>query len=176
MRGLPSCGKSYTARVLAQAGGIVLETDEFFYTQVGDDPTKFDWSDDLLPQARQWNLDCFRKAMLHRISPIIIDRGNGRNRETWEYARLALTNGYCVELKEPDSPQWRAVRELLADKVANQAALDDWADRLAEMSRATHRVPTTTIKRWMAAWQLDLTVAQILSLGKLSTNFPGSTR
>jgi hypothetical protein len=63
MRGLPSCGKSYTARALAQAGGLILETDEFFFTQVGDDPTKFDWSDDLLLQARKWNLNRFRNAL-----------------------------------------------------------------------------------------------------------------
>lgn len=164
MRGLPSCGKSYTARALAQqSGGLILETDEFFYTQVGNDPTKFDWSDDLLPQARKWNLDRFRDALARRISPIIIDRGNGRNRETLEYAQLAVDNGYQVELKEPNSPQWLAIRELLANKSANQVALDDWADRLAQMSRATHRVPASTIKKWMAAWRIDLTVSDILA-------------
>jgi hypothetical protein len=163
MRGLPSCGKSYTARALAEGGGLVLETDEFFYTQVGDDPTRFDWSDDLLPQARKWNLDRFRAALAQRISPIIIDRGNGRNPETLEYACLAVDHGYRVELKEPNSPQWLAIRELLADKTANQAALDEWAERLAKMSRATHRVPASTIKKWIAAWRIDLTVSDILA-------------
>ncbi len=41
MRGLPSCGKSYTARLLMRDGGVVLETDEYFCTQVGTDPKKF---------------------------------------------------------------------------------------------------------------------------------------
>ena len=40
MRGLPTCGKSHTARKLAADQGVVLETDEYFLTQVGQDPTK----------------------------------------------------------------------------------------------------------------------------------------
>ncbi len=124
---------------------------------------KFDWSDDLLPQARQWNLARFRDALAQRISPIVVDRGNGLNRETWEYAQLAVANGYRLELKEPDSPQWLTIRALLANKAANQAALDEWARRLAEMSRATHRVPAKTIRSWMNSWRLDLTVDRILA-------------
>ena len=63
MRGLPSCGKSATARTLIQSGGIVLETDEYFYTQVGDDPTHYDFSEALLPAARRWNFERFQQAV-----------------------------------------------------------------------------------------------------------------
>ena len=49
MRGLPACGKSHEARRLAGTEGIVLETDEYFYTQVGNDPASYDYSDELLP-------------------------------------------------------------------------------------------------------------------------------
>src|SRR5687768_12834933 len=35
MRGLPSCGKSTTAKKLAGDTGVICETDEYFYTQVG---------------------------------------------------------------------------------------------------------------------------------------------
>ena len=52
MRGLPGCGKSHMARRLAGDAGIVLETDEYFYTQVGNDPTSYDYDGDLLPAAR----------------------------------------------------------------------------------------------------------------------------
>ena len=40
MRGLPACGKSHSARKLAGAEGVVLETHEFFYPQVGSDPLR----------------------------------------------------------------------------------------------------------------------------------------
>lgn len=52
MRGLPACGKSHTARRLAGEQGIMLETDQYFYTHVGDDPTSYDYSEALLPAAR----------------------------------------------------------------------------------------------------------------------------
>ncbi len=162
MRGLPSCGKSHTARTLIASGGVVLETDEYFYTQVGADPTHFDYSEALLPSARSWNFARFQEAVARGISPIVVDRGNGLNVETQQYARYAADRGYQVQLREPDSPWWVEIRRLLEDKHANEAALRSWAGRLAEMSQATHRVPASTILHWMAAWRLDITVEDIL--------------
>ena len=46
MRGLPACGKSHRARRLAGPDGVVLETDAYFYTQVGDDPASYDYRDE----------------------------------------------------------------------------------------------------------------------------------
>ena len=40
--------------------------------------------------------------------------------------------------------------------------LYQWADRLSEMSRQTHRVPASTIRHWMDHWKHDLTVRDIL--------------
>jgi len=162
IRGLPSCGKSHTARRLAGAAGVVLETDEFFYTQVGTDPTQYDYSDSLLPTARLWNFDRFQEAVGRGVSPIVVDRGNGLNIETRQYARHAVAHGYQVELREPESPWWQEIRLQLEDKHSKQKSLRAWAERLAEMSRTTHRVPAQTILRWMAAWQADLTIDDIL--------------
>ena len=52
-------------RVLFRSGsqGIVLETDEYFYAEVGKDPASYDYSKELLPIARQWNFARFREAI-----------------------------------------------------------------------------------------------------------------
>lgn len=162
MRGLPSCGKSYTARKLAGDTGIVCETDQYFYTEVGEDPTEFDDRADLMDAARKWNLDRFRRALEAGISPIVVDRGNGLSTESQIYARLALEHSYCVQLYEPESPWWPEIRALLRDKARNQALLDQWAVRLAQASRSSHRVPVSNIKRKMDGWVCDLTVEDIL--------------
>jgi len=163
MRGLPSCGKSYTARTLCTEGGIICETDEYFYTQVGHDPYQYDYHRDLLPEARRWNLERFKGAVDDGVSPIVVDRGNGRNQESEVYARYAVERGYRVELKEPESEWWKEIRVLLKYKDVTREILYDWADCLAEMSQQTHRVPAATIRHWMDHWKYDLTVEEILN-------------
>ncbi len=162
MRGLPSCGKSTTARELVQSGGIVLETDQFFNQMVGRDPTQYHYDPARLDEARRWNLGRFKKSLVDRIDPIVVDRGNGRNKETRRYLELARDHGYQVELKEPDSPWWRELRILLKYReFVDPVLFDRYAHWLAEKSQATHRVPAETIRQWMAGWKSELTVDEI---------------
>jgi hypothetical protein len=163
MRGLPSCGKSHTARRLAGEKGTVLETDQYFYTQVGDDPARYDYREDLLPEARRWNFRRFQLAIAQGVSPIVVDRGNGLNVETQQYACYAVEHGYRVELREPESDWWREIRALLKHEAASRDRLYQWADRLAAMSRSTHRFPAAKIRRWMDSWRADLTVEEIMN-------------
>ena len=163
MRGLPSCGKSHMARRLAGSTGVVLETDQYFYTQVGTDPSKFDYSDELLPAARKWNFERFRAALERDITPVVVDRGNGRNEESRKYAQLAVDFGYRLALREPDSEWWQEIRVLLKYKQHTRPVLQEWAKKLAKLSRSTHRVPESTILRWMEGWKHDLTVDDILN-------------
>ncbi|MGB7347714.1 MAG: AAA family ATPase [Pirellulaceae bacterium] len=164
MRGLPSCGKSHTARSLVGPDGVVLETDQYFYTCVGDDPAHYDYQSDLLDDARSWNLKRFRQALSQGVSPIVVDRGNGLNQESCEYILIAQEHSYAVELREPDSPWWIELRVLLKYKQYVAPELfDAWAEKLAESSKQTHRVPAETIRRWMQAWRSDLTVNDILA-------------
>ncbi|MBI3462891.1 MAG: AAA family ATPase [Planctomycetes bacterium] len=170
MRGLPSCGKSYTARKLAGDTGVVCETDEYFYTQVGDDPTRYNYREDLLEAARSWNFERFRRAVDAGISPIVVDRGNSPCLESQRYARYAVERGYRVELKEPESAWWQEIRVLLKYKKITKVILYKWADRLARMNRSTHRVPASTIRRWMDRWRYDLTVEEILNYRPLNND------
>jgi hypothetical protein len=162
MRGLPSCGKSFTARKLAGDTGIVCETDEYFYTEVGEDRTSFDYREDLMETARQWNLNRFRNALQAGTLPIVVDRGNGLSTESQAYARIALEHGYSVQLREPDSPWWKEISSLLRDKERNRELLDKWAILLSQANKATHRVSASNIRRKMDRWICDLTVEDIL--------------
>jgi hypothetical protein len=162
MRGLPCCGKSTTARVLAGESGVICETDAYFYLHVGDDPARYDYRPGLLGEARRWNFGRFRRAVDAGASPVVVDRGNSLCLETRAYARYAVEHGYRVELKEPESAWWREIRGLLADEERNRPALERWAGRLATMSRSGHRVPASTIRHWMSRWKHGLTVEDIL--------------
>ncbi len=163
MRGLPSCGKSHTARKLAGRNGIVCETDQFFYTQVGEDPTRFDYDAGRMAEARQWNYLRFVRTLAGGLKPVVVDRGNGLNLETKRYAKSAVDQGYEVRLAEPDSEWWQEIRVLLKYKTVTEELLDEWATRLAKMNRDTHRTPATTIRRWMQKWRHDLTIEEILA-------------
>ena len=163
MRGLPSCGKSCMAHKLAGDTGVVCETDEFFYTQVGSDPAKFDYEAQRMEEARRWNFERFADAVRVGKHTIVVDRGNGLNLETQRYARFAVNNSYLVEIAEPESEWWQEIRVLLKYKHATAEILDEWAARLAERNRATHRTPEATIRRWMQKWRYDITVEEILT-------------
>ncbi len=151
------------ARELAGTTGIICETDEFFYTQIGESTDSYDYSADRLGDAREWNLERYQTALRDRVSPIVVDRGNGLNPETLEYVVLAQQQGYGVELKEPNSPWWQELRVLLKYKrYVSSELFDHWATALAQRSRQTHRVPVETIRRWMKAWRAELTIDDIL--------------
>lgn len=163
MRGMPSCGKSYTARKLAGKTGFVAETDKYFYTECGDDPTKFDYDGKKMPAARDWNYKRFCAAIETGISPVVVDRGCGLTLESKRFARYAFDRGYKVLLAYPESPWWNDIQVLLKYKPHTLPALHAWAEKLSKMSRATHRVPVKTIRHWMEKWNPNVTIEDILN-------------
>src|SRR3954465_5626008 len=66
-------------------------------------------------------------------------------------------------MAEPNSWWWQEIRVLLKYKRMTRPALYEWAEKLSEMSRETHRVPAKTIRDWMDSWKWDLTVEDILN-------------
>ncbi|MCA9179564.1 MAG: AAA family ATPase [Planctomycetales bacterium] len=171
MRGLPSCGKSHLARRLAGSEGVILETDAYFQCE-GDEPRFADMTDEqILAEARRWNLEQFRQAVAAQRTPIVVDRGNGLSTESYQYARHALDNGYEVQLKEPDSDWWQEIRVLLRYKEITKPILDAWADKLAQLSDSHHGVKADRIRQLMDAWQDGLTVEDLLRFGEANTSF-----
>ena len=163
MRGLPSSGKSYTARRLAGESGVVCETDSNFQCEVGNDPARCDYDPALLPIARQWNLERFLFALRQDCSPVIVDRGNGLSLALRIYARKAVDYGYRVELREPESPWWQQIREVLKQSARPASSLEYWSERLARINRSSHETSARRIRYRMAAWRFDLTVDDILA-------------
>ncbi len=159
MRGLPSCGKSTTARHIAGDQGIVIETDAYF--QLGPGPENYFFNKDKLDEARAWTLCQFRDALLNDLSPIVIDRGNGLNHASKQYTDLAMDFGYSLRLQEPISPWWTEIRTLLRYRPTTNPILEAWAEELANLSRKTHFVKATTIRSWMDSWVDDLTIKDI---------------
>lgn len=97
----------------------------------------------------------------------MVDRGNGLNAETREFAALAVEHGYDIELAEPDSWWWQELRVLLKYKeFVDDKLFDAWARKLAQSTRDGHRVPESTIRRWMQHWRHDFTVEQLLDLSE----------
>jgi hypothetical protein len=147
-------------------GGSVFENGYVRFT--GQD-TRGDASGGLrtyLPDARRWNLARLKEALVAGVSPIVVDRGNGLNAETREFAAMAVEHGYIVELAEPDSSWWQELRVLLKYKEFVDGKLfDAWAQKLAQSTRDGHRVPASTIRSWLQNWRHDLTVDQILHCG-----------
>ncbi len=61
---------------------------------MGSDKAQYDYDEKLLPAARQWSLGRMQKAISAEVSPIVIDRGNGLNPETREFAVTAVAHCY----------------------------------------------------------------------------------
>jgi len=142
---------------------VTFEFDEYFYTQVGTDPSRYDWSRNRLSDAREWNVERASIALEQGLSPVVLDDDNGLGQTTRRVVCAALEHGYEIEFQEPRSPWWREIRELLRDKNANKPALEKWASKLTGLSRATHRVSFQSFLRRIERWQDELNVEAVIA-------------
>ncbi len=163
MRGLPCCGKSHRAKELAGESGVVLETDSYFYSEVGNDKSSYDYDQKLLNKAREWNYDRFCQAVEDQASPVVVDRGNSLSLESQRYVLYALKHGYSVKMAEPSSPWWQEIRVLLKYKKYTLPVLYRWAEKLSEKSMDHHRVPASFIRRLIDHWKWNVTVEDIMN-------------
>jgi hypothetical protein len=167
MRGCPFTGKSFTARaILAQNNneGVILSTDDFWYTQFRPDNAEYTFDVRLLGVAHCWNR---RRALKHikiGCPLIIIDNTNTMASEfCCDYLLPAWQHNYELTIQEPTSDRWQVIRQLLLDKHKNKTALDEWAIRLAEGSKETHNVPAEAIRKMMSRWECDLDPIQVFN-------------
>ena len=161
LRGLPGSGKSHTAKRLARPNGVICETDSYFEKQIGNE-TIYDYDESLFEEARRVNFEKYCHAIDQGVSRIVVDRGNGLNRETCIYVDYAIDHDYELELKEPDSLWWREMQTLLRYRPHTDNVLQEWAKALTKINQQTHQVPLETIKDWMDSWIPDLTIDEII--------------
>jgi hypothetical protein len=164
MVGLPSCGKTTKSRRIVSEGDALIEFDQFFYSEVGSDPQSYDWTRKLMGQAKRWVLDRIHAALDAGIPRVIVDSDNQAHSFTKLYVEHAVGLGYEVVFCEPDSVWWLEISRLLRDKQGNRESLERWAEKLARMSRGTHRVGVETFRRRMRRWLPDITVEDLLAV------------
>jgi hypothetical protein len=164
LRGLPWCGKSTRAQELAGKDGLIFSTDEYWYKILKpEQPDVYSFNPRFLGDAHKWNRLRAEAAMWAEKPLVIIDNTNTTPSEPKPYVVAGTAAGYEIAIEEPTCPRWLEIRELLQDKKANKQELKDWAEKLAEGSLESHKVPAFAIEKMMWRWHNDLTVEDILN-------------
>lgn len=141
LRGIPGSGKSFLGKQLAGETGEIFASDDFFINEQG----KYNWREEDLTTAHNWNYQRVLKALEQGISPVILDNTNVTLEEmkfTRPLIETAINNNYDVEITEPDTP-WKFNAEELA-------------------KRNTHGVPLESIQEKIDKWDPNITVENIL--------------
>jgi len=163
MRGLPWTGKSYRAKELAGDDGLIFSTDDYWYeVNKPDKPDEYSFNPRFLGAAHKWNILRAQRAIDIATPLIIIDNTNTTASEPQPYVQYADWQEYKICIEEPTSERWQEIAQLLTRKRDNKKELKQWAEKLAEGSKETHKVPAWAIERMMWRWQCGLTVEQIL--------------
>lgn len=99
MRGVSGSGKSTLARKIAGEieGSVILSTDDYFMFEgrYVFDPSKLALYHEMNRERAMW-------AMRENTPCVIIDNTNTQKWEMVPYARLALENGYEIEIRTPE--------------------------------------------------------------------------
>lgn len=105
MRGCPGSGKSYQATNIlskcyknANVNNFIFSADQFFTDKL---TGRYQINLSKLPKAHEWVFQNVQKAVQHEVTPIIIDNTNTKVWEMEIYLKLAVNNGYWIEILEP---------------------------------------------------------------------------
>lgn len=160
MRGVPSGGKSFAARKLAQeTGGVIFSTDDQFGADAEEYRTNISKAiaDNKMGHYHMLNQIKAIEAMKSGQSPIIIDNTNTTKSEMTPYFLAGKKFGYEVKFVEPSdvkSPWMQlGIPELLKTKDPNELQLA--ASKLASRSKETHNVPQEAILRMLSRFEQE---------------------
>lgn len=141
MRGVPGSGKSHLARqIINMMFGpspnhyktYILSTDDYFMVR-----GQYQYDKYRLSEAHSWNHNRAKSALRSGLSPVIIDNTNVELWEMEPYLREGVSNGYIIEVVEPNTP---------------------WAKKAHQLvKRNMHNVPLVNIKRMLENYRDGLT-------------------
>lgn len=157
MRGLPSSGKSYRAKELANNKlDIICSADDYF----GEGQAYLkNWRADKLGLAHAF---CKKKAkiLMQKQSPfVVIDNTNTRIYEILPYFEMSLQYEYKFSIVEPTSPWWvEQIAPYLLDKEGNRKHLEKMCEFLWKKNQETHCVPLENIKKMLFRYHVNVTV------------------
>lgn len=164
MRGVPSSGKSYRAKQLANGDeSIICSADHYFGLTKEEYVSNWD--------AKKLGLahgQCSKKAkmLMQRQQPlVIIDNTNTLVRDMMPYFDMAFQYQYFVQIEEPNSPWWvNDIAPFLGDKQKNKAQLEKAARMLWEKNLTSHEVPLKNIEKMLFRYHVNVTVEQLADI------------
>jgi len=89
VRGVPGCGKTTFAEMIAGFNGQVFETDEYFETDSG-----YDFDPSELGEAHEWCKRQVEEAMQDGVQTVVLANTSSCVWEFIDYYRMAAENGY----------------------------------------------------------------------------------
>ncbi|XP_025202013.1 NEDD4-binding protein 2 isoform X2 [Melanaphis sacchari] len=154
MRGCPGSGKSYQATNIlnlcyknAKIDDFIFSADKFFINKSNG---KYNFNRQKLTDAHNWAFQKFQKAIELEVTPVIIDNTNCEAWEMEKYAKVAINNGYWIEIVEPST---------------------EWAwDAIELTKRNTHSISYDVISSSLRRYDHNITVDSLLSRFKLKYN------
>jgi hypothetical protein len=163
MRGVYSCGKTTRARELAGDTGKVLEVDAYFEVET-DEGIEYEYRKADISRARKHVYRELKRAMKEGISPIVIDRDNGPSPYSKKLMTRVVMSGYTPKLAEPTSSTWKELRAMLENREKVEIrSFAEIAEKLAKLSRDTHRVSRERIFGVLMTWPVNVTIEDFLN-------------
>ncbi|CAI6366033.1 unnamed protein product [Macrosiphum euphorbiae] len=154
MRGCPGSGKSYQATNIlnscyknANIDDFIFSADKFFIKK-NNGQYRFDRTK--LFEAHEWAFQKFQTAIRLEVTPVIIDNTNCEVWEMEKYTKVAVNNGYWIEIVEPNT---------------------EWAwDGIELFKKNEHSVPYDSIVSSIHRYEHNVNVDTLLTRFKLNYN------
>lgn len=151
MRGCSGSGKSYKANNILSQCYKNANDDEFIFGSdkyfINKHTGHYKFNRFKLSSAHSWNYENALKAVQREVTPVIIDNTNTQIWEMEKYVKLAVNNGYWIEIIEPTS---------------------EWAwDEMELFKRNQHSVPMDSIMLMLNRYDHIANVDELLTTLKL---------
>lgn len=93
VRGVPGCGKTTFAEMIATPNGQVFETDEYFYEH---GESGYDFDPSKLGEAHEWCRQQVEEALENGVPRVVVSNTSTQVWEMLPYVRMAAEHGYRV--------------------------------------------------------------------------------